>query len=79
MTREPEPDYGNLPLMTPERIRYNTAHRAKLRTERAYREARAAVRDTGEEYRAAIAEEFSALKALQASLREGYRHGTDTD
>lgn len=64
-------DYTREPLMTPERIRYNTAHRAKLRTEREYNETRTAARLAAEKYRAAIAEEFAALKALQESLSHG--------
>lgn len=61
-------DYTREPLMTPERIRYNTAHRAKQQAQKDYNETRLAARLAAEKYRATIAEEFAALKALQESL-----------
>ncbi len=73
MTRQP--DYARISLLTPERIRYNEAHRAKLRAETEHKKAEAEARAAAEKYRAALAEEYSALRALQKSMP----HGTNTD
>jgi sugar (pentulose or hexulose) kinase len=70
-------DYTREPLMTPERIRYNEAHRAKLRAEKDHKTAEAAARAAGEKYRAALQEEYSALRALNKTLRAAH-HGIDT-
>lgn len=70
-------DYSRLPLMTPERIRHNKAIAARRRAGTAHREAQAVAAAAAETYRAALAEEVSALRALNESL--GISHGTNTD
>lgn len=70
-------DYTREPLMTPERIRYNEAHRAKLRAQTEHKTADAAARAAAEKYRAALAEEYAALRALNKTLRA--HHGTNPD